>query len=84
MNEIEELNKLKNRLEELEDYKSLTELERRILILHFEEPKLNQKELSDKLDCHRVTVCNFFNSQEFENLNREFGKLKKSSLIVGL
>lgn len=77
--EIEEINKTK--LEELEDYRQLTDLQKSILNLHFEEPRLTQEQIGNKLNCHRITVNRFFQSQEFDNLAKEVGKINKTYLI---
>mgnify|MGYP001579391475 FL=1 len=77
--ELEELN---SRLDKLEEYSSLTELNKKILITHFENPKLNQTEVSNLIDCSRITVNRFYNSKEFEILTKELGEVKKIELVA--
>lgn len=69
------------RLESLEEYKTLTELQRKLLSIHFENPYLNQKELAEKAGCKRLSVYKLFHTKAFEAINLELGNIVKTELI---
>lgn len=81
MNELSKIEEINNELLELEEYKNLTDLQRQILVERFENSSLTQEEISEKLDCSRITVSRFLNSKEFEVLSKELGRIKKHNLI---
>lgn len=76
-----ELLDMSERLQSLEEYSGLTDLQKSICYIHVQEPSLNKAELARRAGCDRGTIYEFFASKKWDAINRELAQQQLRELV---
>ena len=81
MNKDEDLLNYSEILETVEEWRGLSELQRKIIYTHISHPEFNKTEIARNVGCQVQSVWKVFHTKWFNTLNVELAKIEKRELL---